>query len=142
MSDTPYDKLSILLIEDEVYTRSLLRQILIQIGVRSIGEAANGKDGLMEIVRTRPDIVFCDVHMKPMNGLQVLQGMRNIKVKGVDRTPFIMLTADNQAETVRTALEHQVNGYLVKPVSLAQMKDRIDKVYAAEPEMREWVKRR
>ncbi|WP_448203757.1 response regulator [Azospirillum sp. sgz302134] len=135
MPDVPYDKLSILLIEDETYTRNLLRQILTQIGVRSISERSNGKDGLMEIVRARPHIVFCDIHMKPMNGLQVLQGVRTIKVKDLDKTPVIMLTADNNAASVRTALEHNVNGYLVKPVSLAQMKDRIDAVYAASPEL-------
>ena len=142
MADAPYHKLSVLLIEDEAYTRNLLRRMLAQIGVQSIIEQGNGKDGLMEIVRTRPDIVFCDIHMKPMNGLQVLEGVRGIKVKGVNETPVIMLTADSAEESVRAALKHNVNGYLVKPVSPAQLKERIDTVYATSTYVQQRVQMR
>lgn len=71
-----YAKLSILIVEDDNFTRGLIRKVLKEIGVRSILESSNGKDGLMEVVRTRPDIVFCDIHMAPMNGKQFLQGLR------------------------------------------------------------------
>lgn len=128
-----YEKLLIALIEDEAYTRQVIRQILSQIGVRSFVEAADGKSGLMEVVRSRPDIVFCDVHMQPLNGLQFLEGLRKIKVKGLDRTPVVMLTADTKADTVLLAKERAVAGYLVKPVSIAQVKARLDQVIAASP---------
>lgn len=130
-----YGKITVLVVEDEEYTRSLICRLLFQIGVRSVGQAANGKDGLMEVVRTRPDIVFCDVHMEPMNGKLFLQGVRSIKVKGVNNTPVVFLTADSNAETVLFAKEHSVNGYLVKPVSLAQLKERIDQIVATDHEL-------
>jgi two-component system chemotaxis response regulator CheY len=86
-------------------------------------------------VRTRPHIVFCDVHMEPMNGKQFLQGVRNIKVKGVDRTPIVFLTADANTDTVAFAKGLGVAGYLVKPTSRKLMNDRIDAVIAADPEL-------
>ena len=43
-----YGNLKILLVDDEGYTRQLIRQQLQQLGIRSIAEAANGKDGMQE----------------------------------------------------------------------------------------------
>lgn len=134
-----YAKLSILVVEDDLFTRNLIRKILRDIGVRSIADCSNGKDGLMEVVRTRPDIVFCDVHMAPMNGKQFLQGVRGIKVKDVDKTVVIFLTGDADLATVRFAKEHNVNGYLVKPISLAKLRDAIDAAVLADGGMNQWL---
>ncbi|WP_353859732.1 response regulator [Azospirillum formosense] len=134
-----YSKLSILIVEDDNFTRGLIRKVLKEIGVRSILESSNGKDGLMEVVRTRPDIVFCDIHMAPMNGKQFLQGVRGIKVKDVDKTPVIFLTGDSDLSTVRFAKEHNVNGYLVKPISLAKLRDSIDAVVSSNVGMTQWL---
>jgi len=128
-----YAKLRVLVVEDETYTSNLICRLLRQVGVEFISTATNGKDGLMETVRTRPGIVFCDVHMAPMNGKQFLQGVRSIKVKDVDKTAVVFLTGDSDADTVNFAIEHHVNGYLVKPVSLSRLKDAIDKVVASDP---------
>jgi len=126
MISIDYSKLRILVIEDDAFTRDLIRKILKEIGVRFLSQSANGKDGLMEVVRTRPDIVFCDIHMAPMNGRQFLQAVRGIKVKDVNQTPVIFLTADADIRNVRFAKEHQVNGYIVKPISLAKLRDSIN----------------
>jgi two-component system, chemotaxis family, chemotaxis protein CheY len=133
MNKIHYDRMKILVIEDEDFTRNLICRLLREVGVRFIGECGNGKDGLMELVRARPHLVFCDVHMEPMNGLQFLKGVRNIKVKGVDHTAIVFLTADSNTDTVIFAKEHGVAGYLVKPVSLKQMRDRIDFVVTNTP---------
>jgi len=130
MASSIYPKISALVVEDDDYTRSLICRLLFQIGLRSVGQSSNGKDGLMELVRTRPDIVFCDIHMEPMNGKLFLQGVRNIRVKGVNETPIVFITGDSQVDTVLFAKEHGVDGYLVKPISLAQLKERLDVIVA------------
>ena len=132
-----YELLRVALIDDEAYARQIIKQILHQIGVRSFVEAEDGRSGLMEVVRTRPDIVFCDVHMKPLNGLQFLEGLRQVKVKGLDQIPVIMLTADAKTDTVAVARERAVAGYLVKPVSTGQVKGRLDQVIANSPRLQE-----
>ncbi|MEA1648288.1 response regulator [Nitrospirillum sp. BR 11164] len=135
MRPLDYSRLHVLVIEDEDYTRQLIVRMLREIGVRTIGERDNGRDGLMELVRTRPDIVLCDIHMTPMNGIHFLQGVRNIKVKGVDRTPVIFLTADSSTEVVRVAGALGVSGYLVKPVSLGKLKERLEIVIRDDTEL-------
>ena len=126
MTTVDYAKLRVLVIEDESFTSDLICRLLKQVGVELISTATNGKDGLMETVRTKPDIVFCDVHMTPMNGKQFLQGVRGIKVKDVDKTAIVFLTGDSDSATVKFAIEHNVNGYLVKPVSYSRLKEAID----------------
>lgn len=133
MAVSPYEKLKILLVDDEAYTRQLIRQQLHQLGVRSIAEAANGKDGLLELLRTRPDMVFCDIHMKPVGGLELLRQLRAVKIAALAVTPVIMLTADAGADAVMSAKDLAADGYLVKPVALNQLKARIDAVLAASP---------
>jgi two-component system chemotaxis response regulator CheY len=142
MATLDYEKLRILLVDDESYTRQLIRQQLHQLGLRSITEAANGKDGLLELLRTRPDLVFCDIHMKPIGGLEFLRQVRAVKIATIAATPVVMLTADAGAEAVMSAKELAANGYLVKPVALSQLKGRIDAVAAAKPELAEQLKSR
>ena len=140
MTTVDYAKLRVLVIEDESFTSDLICRLLKQVGVELISTATNGKDGLMETVRTKPDIVFCDVHMTPMNGKQFLQGVRGIKVKDVDKTAIVFLTGDSDSATVKFAIEHNVNGYLVKPVSYSRLKEAIDKVVISDNSLLERVK--
>jgi two-component system, chemotaxis family, chemotaxis protein CheY len=124
MSD--YHQITILIIEDDKHTRALIRRMLLQIGVRSITEAEDGRSGYFEVLRTRPDLVFCDVHMAPVDGRAFLRQLREATLPGIAETPVVFLTGDAQRDTVLFAKEHAINGYLVKPVSLNDLKSRID----------------
>lgn len=121
-----YKDLRILVIEDESYTRHMILGLLRQIGFQHINEAKEGGDGFKETVRTRPQVVLCDVHMEPMDGLGYLSMLRGFKSEDIAATPVIFLTADKQQETVLTAKQLKVDGYMVKPVSLAALKQRLD----------------
>jgi two-component system, chemotaxis family, chemotaxis protein CheY len=125
-----YKKLKILLVEDELHTRILIKSLLHQIGIGVIIEAANGRDGLVEVLREQPHLVLCDIHMKPVNGLEFLQKLREIEGAQLRKTPVIFLTADAQRDTVLFAKEHLINGYIVKPPSLATVKSHIDPIAA------------
>lgn len=130
-----YDKMRILLIEDEAYTRNIIKSLLHQIGLRSITEAADGGQGFNALLYSRPHLVFCDVHMEPENGLQFLVKVRESKLDWVQATKVIFLTADSQSDTVLFAKDHKVDGYMVKPVSLNSLKGRIDQFLAANPNL-------
>ena len=123
-----YKGVTVLIVEDEPTTRDSVRGQLRQMGIRTITEASDGKAGLAEVARTRPTLILCDVHMKPVDGRQFLKMVRTAKVDWVKNLPIIFLTADANPETVAFAREFQVNGYLVKPISLKELKGRIDAV--------------
>jgi DNA-binding response OmpR family regulator len=65
--------------------------------------------------------------------------LRDAKIGWVKRLPIVFLTSDNQHESVVVAMENQVDGFLVKPVSTAVLKGRVDAVVTqlrAEEELR------
>ena len=123
---TNYDDYSVLIVDDEQFARQIVRNLLMQIGIRRVHEASDGKAGLLELLRVKPSMVLCDIHMKPIDGRQFLKTVRESKVARVAATPVVFLTADAKPDTVQFAKEHNANGYLVKPVSLTQLKQRID----------------
>jgi two-component system chemotaxis response regulator CheY len=128
VTSNPYEKFVVLLVEDDQHTRALVKSLLRQIGVRSIVEAKDGKTGIGEVIRTRPHLVFCDVHMGPVDGRAFLKLLREAKIEAIRSTPVVFLTGDAQRDTVVFAKEHFVNGYLVKPISLNDLKSRIDAI--------------
>lgn len=128
-----YSDIKILVIEDEGQTRELICRALREIGVKSVTTAVNAKDGLQEVVRVQPDLIFCDIHMNGGDGHQFLRVLRSTKVRDVGQTPVVFLTADSQAESVKLAHELGVTGYLVKPVRIGKLRERIDAMLATRP---------
>lgn len=127
-NDDLYKNVSVLVVEDEQTTRQSIKSVLRQIGIATIMDAADGKAGLAELARTRPTLVLCDIHMKPVDGRQFLKMVRTARVDWVKNIPIIFLTADANPDTVNFAKEFQVNGYLVKPITVGDVKNRIDAV--------------
>lgn len=135
MTDIDYGTVRVLVVEDEEFTRKIIRTLLHQLGVRLYHEATDGRAGLLEVLRVRPQLVLCDIHMKPVDGLQFLKSLREAKIPAIARTPVVFLTSDSQTDTVLLAKEQSVDGYLVKPVSLAQLKRKLDSVLGPKPIM-------
>jgi two-component system, chemotaxis family, chemotaxis protein CheY len=121
-----YARLRVLVIEDEPFARSVVKQLLHRIGVMSIAEAEDGGSGAREALRTHPDVILCDVHMTPIDGIAFVERLRTMRIKGLDQTPVIMLTADAQRDTVLGARALDVKSYLVKPVDFDRLKAKLD----------------
>lgn len=121
-----YEKTRILVIEDERHTRQIVCAMLRQLGFERVDEATNGEDGFNELLRTRPAIVLCDIHMEPMGGLDFLAKLRALANPSIAETPVIFLTADHQQETVLSAKKTGADAYLAKPVSPAMLQQRLD----------------
>jgi len=128
MSDFHFSKLKVLIVDDETFIRQVVSRLLRQLEVRYIIEAKDGKSGFMEVVRHRPDVVLCDINMGPADGFTFLTAVRRAGIKAVADTPIIFLTADKAQETVVRAAKLQVNGYLGKPTSFNDIRDRIKAV--------------
>jgi DNA-binding response OmpR family regulator len=66
--------------------------------------------------------------MEPVDGLMFLKMLRGAKLPHIRNTPVIFLTADSKRDTVLFAKDLHVNGYLVKPVAMSDLKTRIDTI--------------
>jgi two-component system chemotaxis response regulator CheY len=123
-----YEQFTILVIEDQPFVRRTIIQILTQIGFRRIAEADNGESGMQECVRTNPDIIVCDIDMKPVSGLQFLETLRGSYDVRNNRTPVVFLTNHTESEIVKKAMSLGVNGFVVKPPSVGALKERVDRL--------------
>ena len=122
-------RLKILLIDDEPFIRTTLRQILVQVGLApaNIYDADTVKAGVSQTLRVRPDLVLCDIHMPDEDGFAYLMALHKSPVAGVGATPVVMLTSDATEEAVLVAKQLKVEGYLVKPVSIASVKRSVER---------------
>ncbi len=130
MTDTRFRRYHVLVVDDEPFTRKLIRGLLQQLGVGSVDEAAEGEAAMASVLRRRPDLVLCDVHMRPVGGIDFLRSLRSLAIPQIARTRVVFLTSDAKAETVHQARDLGVDGYLVKPVSLAAVEQRLAQLLA------------
>jgi two-component system chemotaxis response regulator CheY len=124
----PYENIRVLVLEDEFHIRTIIIRLLRQIGFTLVDEVSNGADGFKELLRVKPNVILCDIHMQPIDGMTFLRKLRGLNHPELSRLPFIFLTADGKRDTVISAKDLRVDGYLVKPISQKQLKDKIDAV--------------
>ena len=84
--------IAVLIVDDNQYMRKVIRNILVNIGVKNIHEAADGIAGLEAIRMFAPDLVILDWEMPLLNGAELVRIVRSPGVFPVPDVPIIMLT--------------------------------------------------
>ena len=105
---------SILLVDDSDTFRAPIRAALVAKGVRVI-EAENGKEGLIRARTERVDLIFSDIHMPIMDGLQMVRELRMLREYAT--TPIFVLTSDASGTRAAEGKSAGATGWVVKPVS-------------------------
>ena len=104
-------KKSILIVEDELRIRFLLRDYLIKDNF-NVFEASNGQEGLFMISSQKIDLVLLDIMMPVMDGLTMLE-----KLREVSTVPVILLTAKGEEEDKLQGYDFGADDYVTKPFS-------------------------
>ena len=111
----------LLIVDDEAHIRMLIEQTLEDLedeGVELLF-ADNGADALRIIQEERPDLVFLDVMMPKMNGMEVCQKVK--KELNISETYIILLTAKGQEVDRQKGLDMGANKYMTKPFDPDEM---------------------
>ncbi|WP_288379723.1 LytTR family DNA-binding domain-containing protein [uncultured Massilia sp.] len=117
--------------EDEPLARDVLRDaIYAHPGLRLIGEAADGASALARITQLRPEVVFMDIQMPEMTGLEVLRRL--------DYLPRIVFTTAYDQYAV-TAFELHAVDYLLKPFTGARFTQAVERLLEGPVHARETV---
>lgn len=120
--EDPIRSIRILVVEDQLQTRTWIVDVLRTMGVRDILSAADGVEALETVKRERYiDLIICDWAMPRMNGMDLLTAVRAI-LPGI---PFIMETGHGTVDHVLAARERGVDAFIVKPYSAAQLEVKI-----------------
>jgi len=115
----------IVVVDDEFYSRKVIRTLLLAIGVNNIFDAENGARGLDAIRAVVPDLVLVDWEMPNMDGAAFAKIVRSPGNFPHPNVPIIMLTGHSERWRVEEAMRLGVNEYLLKPVSGKMLCDRL-----------------
>lgn len=126
-----YESCSVLVVEDEVVTRTVSVRLLRQLGVGKITEASDGAEALVRCDRVAFDAILCDVDMTPMDGLAFIEALRRREQAFSRNAPVIMLTKHNSADVVLSARRFGAAAYLVKPVTPEGLREKLMRALGA-----------
>ncbi len=105
-------KLTILIAEDEAINRLYLKNILKK-AEHHIMEARNGKEAVEITISEKPDLIFMDIGMPVMNGVEAMEQIR--KIDNFSEIPIIALTAHTHKEDIEYFLSSGLNEVITKP---------------------------
>ena len=117
MSYAAFDSLKALVIEDNQHMRTLLRSLLIALGVKNVFEAVDGETGFEELRSRRPDFVLTDLSMKPTDGIEFTKRVRHSNESPNPYVPIIMVTGHTERLRVEGARDAGVTEFLAKPIT-------------------------
>jgi two-component system chemotaxis response regulator CheY len=115
----------VLVVDDNAYMRKIVRNLLINLGVKNVHEASDGIGGLEAIRMYAPDLVILDWEMPELSGADVVRAVRSPGVFPIADVPIIMLTAHVERWRVVEAARLGVHEFLRKPVSAQALLDRM-----------------
>ncbi|MCR6033295.1 response regulator [Nocardioides sp. zg-579] len=120
----------VLVVDDDPIVRSALTLMLGgQADLEVVGEAGDGREGVLLVDRLRPDIVLMDIRMPVLDGLEATRRLHRLP----DPPRVIVLTTFDADEHVVEALAAGADGFLLKDTAPAQIVEALRKVAEGEP---------
>ena len=119
------EQLQVMLVEDNLNMRALLRSLLHAFGIRGIRDAFNGEHAITEMSHYKPDILITDWVMEPVDGIALSRFIRADDRSPDVFMPIIMVTGHTQEWRVLQARDAGVTEFLAKPISATALYHRI-----------------
>jgi two-component system, chemotaxis family, chemotaxis protein CheY len=118
-------RLGVLVVDDSSFMRHVVRNLLANIGVKTVFDAGDGIAALELIRQVSPDVVILDWEMPLLNGPELVRIVRSPGVFPIPDIPIIMLTAYGERWRIVESAKLGVNEFLCKPVSAKALLDRL-----------------
>ncbi len=120
--------LNLLIVDDSSIVRKVFRRTLdmTDVPLGSLFEAENGQQALEILDREWVDLIFLDINMPVMNGVEFLSQLRSSSDRGT--TPVIIVSTEGSKERKEQIIEQGISGYLRKPVSPEALIEAIHQV--------------
>jgi len=119
-------KIQVVVVDDQLTMRALVRTGLQQIGIVNSREYPSAAEALHNLAVQPAHIVISDFNMPEMDGLEFLRKFRGNQQN--KNSAFILLTGRADKDLVARAVQFGANNYLVKPFTVATLKEKIEQV--------------
>jgi len=118
-------KIHVLIVDDSSVMRKIVERSLRQAGLEleEVREASNGAEALAEVQNTSFDLILSDINMPAMDGLEFLRNLANLPA--AKNVPVVMITTEGSEARVVEALSVGAKGYIRKPFTPEQVKERV-----------------
>lgn len=126
MSESENALIRVLVVDDILETRENLRKLLyLEDGIKVLGVAASGEQGIQMTVELQPDIVLVDVNMPGMDGITAAQRI----IEQAPTTRVILMFTEDKADYRQRSDLAGAKAYLVKPFTADELGITIRRVY-------------
>jgi DNA-binding NarL/FixJ family response regulator len=116
---------SAVIVDDSGSIRLLLKGILGELGIKILGVASNGRDGIEMVKKTRPALVCLDIDMPGMTGLEALPVIRAAS----PQTKVVMITGNAGRSIVEASVAGGAKGYFLKPIRPGKVEEFMRKLF-------------
>ncbi len=120
-------KMKFLVVDDFSTMRRIVRNLLKELGYTNVDEAEDGAVALQKLNSAPFDFVVTDWNMPNMDGLTLLQTIR--QTPHLKHLPVLMITAEAKKENIIAAAQAGASGYIVKPFTAATMSEKLEKIF-------------
>lgn len=124
---TPGRQPTVVIVDDNSSIRLLLKGLLTELGLQVVGMAANGEEAIRAATNHQPTVLFLDVNMPILGGLEALPRI----VEASPKTSVVMVTGDTSRAIVQQAAGLGARGYVVKPVRPAYVEKFLKQLFNA-----------
>lgn len=114
---------SVLIVDDSLYMRTMIRDVLEQEGHQVVGEASNGEEAIDLAFELQPDVITLDNILPDMIGTDILKVYQTEGLK----SRVIMISAVGQQSVINDGLRLGANTYIVKPFTSEQLVEAVAK---------------
>lgn len=120
-------KTKFLVVDDFSTMRRIVRNLLKELGYTNVDEAEDGVVALQKLNSAQFDFVVTDWNMPNMDGLTLLQTIR--QTPHLKHLPVLMITAEAKKENIIAAAQAGASGYIVKPFTAGTLSEKLQKIF-------------
>lgn len=125
MAAAAFGDFSVLVIEDEKFTRMVLAKMLGTLGFKAVHQAEDGESGLAAVAAHNPDVIVCDVEMRPLDGLGFLKALRASDDARHRALPVVFMTNRADQDRIAEAAAHGADTFIVKPATPDALRENL-----------------
>jgi len=129
---SPYKTRSVLIVDDQEFVLKIVSTMLEKIGFGEIVSSRDGTEALEKFSQSKPDLIICDINMKPMDGLEFVTKLKSGDYKGADKTPIIFLTGEVSQSLMTRAADVGCDMFLLKPISPHNLTEKINQIFGSD----------